>query len=217
MNATRESEAFDKAYWERHWAPVATGDAPSLPANPYLSAETAHLPVATALDAGCGTGSEALWLAERGWRVTGADISAIALAKAASRARSAGLDDQTEWVETDVARWEPERSWDLVVTSYAHPDTGQLAFYRHIASWVRPGGTLLIVGHLHGPDLAASDPDRVPHDHPEGTTAGLSDITDVFAGREWCIDASYEQSRVVRARGRSVRLRDVVARAHRTR
>ena len=40
----------------------------------------------TALDAGCGEGAEATWLASRGWDVTAADISAEALARAAARA-----------------------------------------------------------------------------------------------------------------------------------
>ena len=36
-----------------------------------------------------------------------------------------------------------------ITTHYAHPDIPQLAFYERIAAWVGPGGTLLIVGHLH--------------------------------------------------------------------
>lgn len=199
---------FDKKYWENHWSPTAAGGGRSLPANPYLLAETTLLPVGTALDAGCGTGTEALWLTEQGWQVTGADISATALAAAAESADATGLAGQVEWVETDLARWNPARRWDLVVTSYAHPDTGQLAFYQRIASWVAPGGTLLIVGHLHGSDRG--------HGHPEGATATLAGITELFAASDWRIEASYENIRTVQAGGREVQLRDVIVRAQRT-
>ena len=44
-----------------------------------------------ALDLGCGEGGDALWLAERGWRVTAADISRTALDRAARRPSAAGL------------------------------------------------------------------------------------------------------------------------------
>lgn len=202
---------FDKPYWESHWADVAMGGDRSRPVSPHLLSETTHLPAGTALDAGCGTGSEALWLAEHGWRVTGADISATALAAAASRASAAGLDGSVEWIETDVARWEPGRRWDLVVTSYAHPDTGQLAFYRHVASWVAPGGTLLIVGHARGRGHAHGS------DHPESATATQAEITRLFTAPGWRIEASYEKSRIMRAGGRPTRLHDVIVRARRAR
>jgi SAM-dependent methyltransferase len=44
------------------------------------------------LDAGCGRGSNALYLADRGHRVTGFDISPTAIADAKERARARGLD-----------------------------------------------------------------------------------------------------------------------------
>lgn len=208
---------FDKAYWEDHWAPaMASGAGPGLPVNPYLPAETRDLPVATALDAGCGTGAEALWLAEHGWRVTGADISAAALAAAADRAAEAGLAGRVEWVEADLTRWEPGRTWDLVVTSYAHPHTGQLAFYQRIAAWVAPGGTLLIVGHLHDPnDRHASHDPHGGHGHPDGATATEAGITGLFEDPAWQVDTSYDTTRTVKAGGRAVHLHDVVVRAHR--
>jgi SAM-dependent methyltransferase len=201
---------FDKRYWEDHWEPDSAS-VKRLPANPYLAAETVRLPVGTALDAGCGVGTEALWLAAHGWQVTGADISARALAAAQARAADAGIDAPIEWVEADLARWEPGRTWDLVVTNYAHADIGQLAFYQRLSSWVSPGGTLLIVGHLHDHD----DNDRGAHDHPEGATATLSMITHLFRDPDWRIETGYENTRTVHAGGHAVQLHDVIVRAHR--
>lgn len=201
---------FDKSYWENHWAPGAAGQN-VLPVNPYLPSEIAQQPAGTALDAGCGTGVEAIWLAEQGWQVTGADISASALAAAGERAEAAGLAGRVQWVEADLTTWEPERRWDLVITSYAHPETGQLAFYRRISSWVAPGGTLLIVGHLH--QAAHSHSQR----HPDTATATREGITELFAGTDWQIEASYEKARTVWAGGKAMPLQDVIVRARRLR
>lgn len=203
---------FDKNYWEDHW----TLDSPEqeqrqLPVNPYLPAETTHLPPGAALDAGCGSGAEALWLAEQGWRVTAADISATALATAQARAAAAGLANRIDWVEADLSRWAPDRTWDLVVTNYAHAEIGQLPLYRRLASWVAPGGTLLIVGHLHGHHHG----DHSGHDRPDSATATLNSITNLFTVPAWRIDAGYENTRTVRPGGTPVQLRDVIVRARR--
>ena len=45
-------------------------------------AELTGLPVGTALDAGCGTGADAVWLARQGWAVTAIDISPTAVGQA---------------------------------------------------------------------------------------------------------------------------------------
>jgi len=202
---------FDKGYWEDQWGTAAPARRTELPVNPYLIAETAHLPIGTALDAGCGTGTEALWLAERGWNVTGADISTIALTEAERRTAATDVHAQVDWVETDVSRWEPGQTWDLVVTNYAHAQIGQLALYRRISSWVAPGGTLLIVGHLPGRD---HDVHR-GHDHPDGATATLDGITNLFSLPEWRVDSAYEHDRTVYPGGSPLLLRDVVVRARR--
>jgi hypothetical protein len=63
---------FDAHYWEKHWQQAPRGG-PGTRAmaepNPYLVRETASIPPGTALDAGCGEGGEAIWLASRGWQV----------------------------------------------------------------------------------------------------------------------------------------------------
>ena len=222
----RGQHRFDREYWERHWTSgTETGedDRQAVPVSPYLETETGHLRPGTALDAGCGTGTEALWLAHRGWRVTGADLSATALATAAARAEDEGLAGRLSWTEADLTRWEPDRTWDLVVTHYAHPESGQLAFYERIASWVAPGGTLLIVGHLHAPHAGHAGPDRHDgHDghhgsgHPEGSTATRDGITGLLTGPGWSVERGYENTRTVEAQGRYVTLQDVVVRATRT-
>lgn len=206
---------FDKDYWERQWAPSSSSDAQDMPVNPYLVKETAHLQPAAALDAGCGTGTESLWLAERGWTVTAADISATALAQARARVGNPDHAERIAWVEADLSQWQPDRQWDLVVTNYAHAQIGQLAFYRRVASWVAPGGTLLIVGHLNRHSHSLEEP--ATHDHPEDAAATLEGITNVLSAPEWDIKAAYEHTRTVHPSGSPLQLHDVVVRAQRLR
>jgi SAM-dependent methyltransferase len=47
--------------------------------HPLVVRFASQLPSGRALDVACGTGRHALWLAERGWRVTAVDSSAVAL------------------------------------------------------------------------------------------------------------------------------------------
>lgn len=200
---------FDKAYWETHWQQVDR--AGPLDPNPYLVAEVADLAPGAALDAGCGEGAEAIWLARAGWQVTAADISAGALAHAADRAARAGApEDRLRWVEADLSTWTPDDRLDLVMTHYAHPAIPQLAFYDRIAGWVAPGGTLLIVGHRHDHDHG--------HGHdgpPETAMVTAAAITARLASDRWDVVTAAEPTRTVP--GRTDPLHDVVVRATRRR
>lgn len=100
-----------------------------------------------ALDLACGEGRNALWLAERGWQVTGVDFSAAALAKA--RAQASARSVTVEWVEADLAGYRPEPgAFDAVVIAYLHLPAPALArILAGAADALAPGGTLLAVGH----------------------------------------------------------------------
>ena len=107
--------------------------------------------------------------------------------------------------------WEPGRRFDLVTTNYAHPAMPQLAFYERIADWVAPGGTLLIVGHLH--DDAA---DSHGHHPPAEATVTLADITRGLGSDAWSINRAEERTRTLAGPGgRAVTLRDAVVQATR--
>ncbi len=54
------------------------------------------------LDLACGEGRNAIWLAEKGWTVTGADFSQVGIAKAA--ALSAQRDIAVRWICADATR-----------------------------------------------------------------------------------------------------------------
>ena len=208
------THGFDKDYWESHWQDARErGAGPEIPPNPYLADETGSLVPGTALDAGCGEGSEALWLAAQGWQVSGADISSEALLRASERAAEAGLSDRLRWIEADLSTWQPDTRFDLVTTHYAHPAMAQLAFYERISDWVAPGGTLLIVGHLHSPDTSQDH----GHGHPpEEASVTAASITASLDPALWDVVTAAEQARSLSDRaGGAVQLHDVVVRATR--
>lgn len=226
--------AFDKDYWDEHWTTINTAREAEEP-HPYLEVETADLAPGTALDAGCGTGAEARWLAGHGWRVSAADISVSALAEAARREKVTSAALPIEWIEADLTHWEPSAAFDLVTTSYAHPDSGQHEFYRRISEWVALGGTLLIIGHLHGHSTSGhstSGHSHSRHEHsgighsesapveefPENAMTTLSGITGVLDSNSWQIVTAREAVREVPGSGDQSRtLNDVIVRAKRIR
>jgi SAM-dependent methyltransferase len=55
-----------------------------------------------AVDLGCGTGANVVFLAEQGFHATGLDFSPVALAKARTRAAEAGVTDRCRFVEADL-------------------------------------------------------------------------------------------------------------------
>lgn len=220
------THGFDKDYWERHWQRGRDGGPGSMsgnPPNPYLAREIGGLGPGTALDAGCGGGAEAIWLASHGWEVTAADISSEALARAAERAAAngvaSGVRERVRWVEADLGVWSPDTRFDLVMTHYAHPAMPQLEFYDRIAGWVAPGGTLLIVGHLHTTGSGGHG-HHGHHGHGHHPPAEASVTSAAVAARldgtEWEIVTAEEHVRTLSGDGgREVPLYDVVVRATR--
>ena len=206
--------SFDKDYWESHWQDTGgSGAGQEIDPNPHLVRETRGLVPGTALDAGCGEGAEAIFLATAGWQVTAADISGEVLRRAAERARKSGAPpERLQWFEADLSTWEPGARFDLVTTHYAHPAMPQLSFYERLAEWVAPGGTLLIVGHRHTLETAPAGRDH-GHHPPAEASVTVAGITARLEPDRWDVVTAEEPIRT--PPGRSVPLADVVVRATR--
>ncbi|HWE00069.1 MAG TPA: methyltransferase domain-containing protein [Bryobacteraceae bacterium] len=104
--------------------------------DPRLTAALSDIPPGAALDLACGSGRHGLWLATRGWRVTGVDIQEQA---------PAGID----YVRADLERGEytiAPGQWDLIICwLYWQPD-----LLRPIALGVRGGGCVALAGKTSG-------------------------------------------------------------------
>ncbi|AWB92100.1 SAM-dependent methyltransferase [Aeromicrobium chenweiae] len=216
------THSFDKEYWDRIWAGDRAASMGASETNPHLVRELDGVPAGTALDAGCGAGAEAVWLARKGWQVTAVDVAADALAIATERAAASGVGDRVRWVEADLSTWRPDEQYDLVTTHYAHPAMSQLEFYDRIASWVAPAGTLFIVGHLHHDDHATDHEETEAHADggpPAAASATAATITARLDPAAWEIVTAEESHRAVDRPddGAPSTLHDVVVRARRRR
>lgn len=138
-----QQQTPDAALWdERYRSRVAQWDPEP---NPHLARVAAGLTPGTALDVGCGEGSDAVWLANHGWHVTAVDISQVAL----DRGKAHDPTGRVTWTQADLGTWKPPAgTFDLVSSQFVHfPPEGRQAFFEQLAIAVKPGGTLLIVAH----------------------------------------------------------------------
>ncbi|GAA1159433.1 class I SAM-dependent methyltransferase [Ornithinicoccus hortensis] len=163
---------FDSAYWEDRYR--THPGAGCHPPSPHLVGLTADLPAGTALEAGCGEGGNAVWLARQGWRVTAVDIAPSALDRGRRYAGEQGptVADRIRWVESDLTTWQPPDDgpgYDLVTSHYVHPEGPFEDLAIRLASAVAPDGLLVLVGHdtadahsaQHAPGHASWRPDDI--------------------------------------------------------
>jgi cyclopropane fatty-acyl-phospholipid synthase-like methyltransferase len=139
---------FDLRYRLGH-APWDTGISP-----PELLALLNELPAGRALDLGCGTGTNAATMAQRGWQVVGVDFSPQALSRARRRLR--GLSPAPQFVLGEVTRLEGVAGpFDLALDIgcyHALSADGQARYVQAIASRLPAGSAFLLYAILRGPD-----------------------------------------------------------------
>lgn len=193
--------------------------------NPQLVRETGGLPPGKALELGCGEGADAIWLAEHGWTVTAVDVSAVALERAKGHERAAlaresvhqggeVIAGRIRWQQADLERWQPEDAYDLVTSQFLHSqDLAWQLPLRAAAAAVKPGGTLLVVGH---------HPDRLPPWGGAHTTPGMFYSGEQLVqelgldGPEWHLELSTSRERPVTGPdGQDFVTADIVVRASR--
>ncbi len=123
---------------------------------------SAHL-----VDLACGAGGPGLWIArEAGARLTGIDLSAVAVAKATERAEALGLSESARFAigsfaETGLDDASADAAMSVDALQYA-PD--KAAAFREVARILRPGGRLaftafeLDAARVAGVPVLAVDP-----------------------------------------------------------
>lgn len=104
-----------------------------------------------ALDLGCGTGEDALWLAHNACRVTAADSSTAMLEKVSVKAARLRLEHRVRTIRLDLnapAESAPPlgHPFDLVISNFGAINCVDdlAALGRKLVDWVKPGGVLAL-------------------------------------------------------------------------
>lgn len=143
----------EAGFWEERYA--STERVWSHAANRVLRDVASDLDPARALDVGCGEGADAIWLAQRGWRVVGLDVSETAIARAAEAADREGVSARTEFSVRALEKVE-DASFELVTSSFLHSpaELPREDILREAAAKVATGGRLLVTSHAGAPSWA---------------------------------------------------------------
>jgi SAM-dependent methyltransferase len=121
----------------------------------------------TALDLGCGTGDNSIYLAKHGWQVTGVDFVAKAVEKARAKADANKL--AVNFARADVTRLSSEgvgTNFGLIVDNgclHGMSPEDRNAYVREVTAVAAPGARLLLVEFVTGGSYGVPgiDPDEV--------------------------------------------------------
>jgi SAM-dependent methyltransferase len=145
-----------------------------------------------ALDVGCGTGRDAVFLSGRGWAVTGVDAVAQAIEGARERASAAGV--EVRWVLGDVTRLETlglGEGYDLVLDRgcfHGLTEEERARTAAGVSALTAPGARLLLFAFQ--PRRLGLGPSGLTADQLEGHFAGWSIVSstpEVEAKPPWWI------------------------------
>lgn len=162
--------------------------------TPLLVETAKRLPPGKALDLACGTGRNALWLAQNGWSVAAVDGSRAAIEILRKRASDRGLslDTQVADLERGQFRIEPA-TWNLIAMCYYL----QRDLFEPAKMGLAPGGVLVAIVHI-----------TEPGEEPTFKRLRAGELADYFPG--WEILHHYEGKPKDPAHRRSVA--EIVAR-----
>jgi len=150
MNEQTPAETFEQRYLAGN-PPWDTGVTP-----PELIEliESDNLLPGKALDLGCGTGTNCLYLAQHGWEAVGVDFSSVAIERARRKARQARIADETcQFYKADVTDLSfLSGPFDLALDIgclRSLPPEKRGSYAAEVARLVPSGGVHLLYAHAH--------------------------------------------------------------------
>lgn len=180
--------ADDREKWNARYRDE---QAPS-PPSPFLVGLDGLLPRrGKALDVAGGSGRHALWLARRGLETTLADISEIALERAADAARRERLSVRTIQIDLQSAPL-PAGPWDLILCAYFLHRPLFAAFADSLA----PGGWL-VVTHATRSNLAVHARPGPEYLLEDGELPALVRGLEVIQSGEGWVESGRHEARIV--------------------
>ena len=117
--------------------------------NMWVEQEASRLTPGRALDLACGEGRNSIWLAHRGWQVTGVDFSSAAISKAQTLAEAQDPPViPIDWRCADATTFQSSLEFDLALLVYLQlPARQRRAAVRSAWNSLAPHGHLLVIAH----------------------------------------------------------------------
>ena len=136
-------------FWMRYLSGHVPWDTGITPPEITRLIEQEKLPPGRAIDLGCGTGTNAIYLAKHGWHVTGVDYIPKPIHIARRKAQEAGVAAQTRFMVGDVTQLASTglEQFDLAVDigcGHSLPTAKRSAYARCLAQVLKPGGILML-------------------------------------------------------------------------
>jgi SAM-dependent methyltransferase len=155
--------------WNEHYA---TGQTPWDSGEPdhelVAAVEAGKIPAGRALDVGCGTGTNALWLAAHGFDTLGVDLSPVAIDRARAKLM-AGAGSPCRFEVVDFLEDPPQGPFDFVFDRgcfhvFDAPEVRE-RFAARVAGVLAPGGLWLsLIGSTEGAPRDTGPPRRSARD-----------------------------------------------------
>ncbi len=107
------------------------------------------IPPGPALDLGCGTGTNVIYMAQQGRQAIGVDFVPEAIAKARKKAQRSGVSDRAQFYVADVTRLEkldlPRCSFALDMGCFhGLSQDGQRSYVEGLSAILQPGGRYML-------------------------------------------------------------------------
>ncbi len=176
------ADPWDVAGWEQAYR---SGELPWDSATPGRElvrlVESGLVHPCRVLDVGCGTGTNASWLAREGFDATGIDLSSEAVRIACAKAEA--VEARVRFEVANVMDWSPtEARYDLVVDSgcfHSHAFAPRRDLYaRKVRDFLSPGGHLFL--QCFSPKEPGTwGPRRVPLSEIERVFSPLFDLLEI--------------------------------------
>jgi 2-polyprenyl-3-methyl-5-hydroxy-6-metoxy-1,4-benzoquinol methylase len=169
LSAQHQSDFVALFFDRMYTAPVAPFNTEP---NAFLVTMTANLKPGTALDVEMGQGRNALYLASKGWQVTGFDIAEKGLEIAQAEAAKRKLHIATVKSSLDDFDFGHEQ-WDLIVFSYAWAPLSNPMLVERVRAGLKPNGSVVIEHPAEDPPKLSAE-SAASHDPTDEVNALVS-------------------------------------------
>ena len=151
--------------------------------TPFLVEVAKDLTPGAALDVCMGEGRNSIFLARRGWNVTGFDVSDVAAKNAQAKAAKAAVEFnavRSGYQEFDFGIGK----WDFIVMTYAYFPIRDAAYVNRLVASMRPGGLLAFQHGVLKPGVDRSGTAALLGIPEEGELRNMFEVSTSYATRK---------------------------------